>query len=101
MIEFYLILQAVKPDIGRDMFARLFFGTVFMLASGYAGEAKFVNPQLGFVCGLAGWAFILFEIFQGEAGSVADRLRESNQNVQTAFATMRFIVTVGWAIYPA
>ena len=60
-----------------------------------------MNPQLGFCCGLAGWGFILFEIFQGEAGAVADRLRESNKNVQSAFATMRFIVTVGWAIYPA
>merc|ERR1712046_559295 len=33
MIEFYLILSAVKPDIGRDMFFRLLIGTVFMLAA--------------------------------------------------------------------
>merc|ERR1712072_807285 len=67
MIEFYLILQAVKPDIGRGMLSRLLFGTVFMLASGYAGESKMMNPMLGFVCGMCGWAFILFEIFSGEA----------------------------------
>jgi len=99
MIEFYLILSAVKPTIGRDMFFRLFFGTVWMLAAGYSGEAKFVNPQLGFALGMCGWGFILFEIFQGEAGSVSASM--ANKNVQTAFATMRFIVTVGWAIYPA
>jgi len=99
MIEFYLILQAVKPDIGRGMFSRPLFGTVFMLASGYAGESKMMNPQVGFCAGLCGWAFILFEIFQGEAGSVSANM--ANKNVQSAFATMRFIVTVGWAIYPA
>merc|ERR1712139_359466 len=99
MIEFYLILAAVKPDIGRGMFSRLLFGTVFMLASGYAGESKMMNPQVGFCAGLCGWAFILFEIFQGEAGNVSEGM--ANKNVQSAFATMRFIVTVGWAIYPA
>ena len=40
MIEFYLILSAVKSDLGRGILFRLFLGTVFMLASGYAGEAK-------------------------------------------------------------
>merc|ERR1719478_15009 len=70
MVEFYLILSAVKSDISRAMFLRLLLGTVFMLAAGYSGEAKFVNPSVGFAMGLCGWAYILFEIFQGEAGSV-------------------------------
>merc|ERR1711937_349549 len=39
MIEFYLILVAVKPDIGKGMFLRLLLGTVAMLMFGYAGEA--------------------------------------------------------------
>merc|ERR1712227_838618 len=38
MIEFYLILSAVKPDLGVGMFWRLLIGTVVMLAAGYAGE---------------------------------------------------------------
>merc|ERR1719361_1680711 len=70
MIEFYLILAAVKPDIGKGMFLRLLLGTVAMLAFGYSGEAHFINPFLAFGCGLAGWGFILFEIFKGEAGTV-------------------------------
>merc|ERR1711959_350907 len=41
MIEFSLILRAVKPDISAGMFWRLLVGTVVMLAFGYAGEAKF------------------------------------------------------------
>merc|ERR1711904_616903 len=65
MVEFYFILTAVKTTIGAGMFFRLFLGTVAMLASGYCGEAGFVGAMPGFVAGLAGWAFILFEIFAG------------------------------------
>merc|ERR1719361_197250 len=70
MIEFYLILVAVQPTIGKGMFLRLLLGTIAMLAFGYSGEAHFINPFLAFGCGLAGWGFILFEIFKGEAGTV-------------------------------
>merc|ERR1719238_1958145 len=34
MIEFYLILSAVKPDISAGMFWRLLIGTITMLAFG-------------------------------------------------------------------
>merc|ERR1712224_61144 len=71
MIEFYLILSAVNPTISGMMFWRLLIGTIVMLAFGYAGEAQFVNPWVGFCVGLCGWFFILFEIFAGEAGSTA------------------------------
>merc|ERR1712118_473698 len=94
MIEFYLILSAVQP-CSPLMFARLLFGTVFMLASGYAGEAQFVPAMLGFVAGMCGWGFILFEIFV--LGGSAEK---GNQYVKQSFDTMRFIVTIGWSIYP-
>merc|ERR1711953_1269680 len=99
MVEFYLILSAVQPNIGSGMFWRLLIGTVVMLAFGYAGEAGFVNAWLGFQVGMAGWAFILFEIFMGGAGSVAGGDKVST-HVKSSFSTMRFIVTVGWSIYP-
>merc|ERR1712187_196730 len=71
MVEFYLILSAVQPNIGAGMFWRLLLGTIAMLTAGYCGEAGFVNAWVGCIVGLAGWGFILFEIFAGEAGSVA------------------------------
>merc|ERR1739847_186318 len=71
MIEFYLILSAVQPNIGGGMFWRLMIGTVAMLAFGYAGESKVIDPFMGFVLGLSGWGYILFEIFAGEAGKLA------------------------------
>jgi len=97
MVEFYLILSAVKSDIGVGMFWRLFLGTVFMLGFGYCGESGFINAWIGFILGMAGWAFILYEIFFGEAGSMSGSV---SAHVKSAFDTMRFIVTVGWSIYP-
>merc|ERR1711939_351437 len=51
MIEFYLILSAVQPNISGMMFWRLLIGTIVMLACGYSGEAGFVPPMIGFIFG--------------------------------------------------
>merc|ERR1712100_38566 len=92
------ILSAVKPSIGGGMFFRLFLGTVWMLASGYMGEAGILlGPSAGFISGICGWGFILFEIFAGEAGKESGNI---GGHVKSAFDTMKFIVTVGWSIYP-
>ncbi|MDA8537746.1 bacteriorhodopsin-like [Candidatus Pelagibacter bacterium] len=97
MIEFFLILAAVgKANSG--IFWRLLIGTVVMLVGGYLGEAGYINSMLGFVIGMAGWIYILFEIFSGEAGKAA--AKSGNKALVTAFGAMRMIVTVGWAIYP-
>merc|ERR1712124_116836 len=77
MIEFYLILSAVQPHISAGIFWRLLIGTVVMLAAGYCGEAKFVNAWAGFIVGMLGWFFILYEIFLGEAGQSANSEADS------------------------
>jgi len=100
MVEFYLILSAVQPNLGVGMFWRLLLGTVTMLAAGYCGEAGLVNAWSGFIVGMAGWGYILYEIFYGEAGSVAESGDKVSEHVKTSYTTMRFIVTVGWSIYP-
>merc|ERR1712031_30337 len=102
MIEFNLILVAVKPDLSAGMFWRLLLGTVAMLSFGYGGETHSLSPfgaWLGFALGFAGWFYILFEIFAGEAGNVAGS-GAVNKYVASSFKTVRFIVTVGWSIYP-
>jgi len=97
MIEFYLILAACTAVAG-GVFWRLFLGSLVMLIGGYLGEAGFINATVGFVIGMAGWIFILYEIFAGEASKInADSAPES---VQSAYNTMKWIVTIGWAIYP-
>merc|ERR1711887_110137 len=98
MIEFNLILKAAGKPVGGGMFWRLFIGTVCMLMFGYMGETHILPAWPAFGAGLAGWAFILFEIFAGEAGGSVGQCSEA---VATSFNNMRMIVTVGWAIYPA
>merc|ERR1712031_89431 len=48
MIEFNLILVAVKPTLTSAMFWRLLGGTVAMLAFGYGGETHSLNAWAGF-----------------------------------------------------
>ena len=97
MIEFYLILAAITK-VGAGIFWRLMIGTLVMLIGGYLGEAGYMSVWPAFIIGMAGWAFILFEIFLGEAGKIS--ASNAPPAVQSAFNTMRLIVTFGWAIYP-
>ena len=97
MVEFYLILAAVRKVDGA-IFWRLLIGSLVMLIGGYLGEAGYINSTLGFIIGIAGWIYILYEIFSGEAGKAA--AKSGNKALVTAFSAMRMIVTIGWAIYP-
>merc|ERR1711959_194389 len=97
MIEFNLILKAAGKQTSAAMFWKLLLGTVIMLAFGYCGEITVLNAWPAFAGGLAGWGFILFEIFAGEAGGTASGCSEA---VVSSFNNMRMIVTAGWSIYP-
>ena len=97
LVEFYLILSAVRK-VDSGIFWRIFIGSLVMLVGGYLGEAGFINATLGFIIGIAGWIYILYEIFSGDAGKAA--AKSGNKALVTAFGALRMIVTVGWAIYP-
>ena len=99
MIEFFLILRSVGP-VSSGVFWRLLVGTVVMLAFGYAGEAFLLPAWPAFILGMCGWGYILNEIFNGEASQLK-AAADTPKSVQRAFNTMRSIVTIGWAIYPA
>jgi bacteriorhodopsin len=97
MIEFYLILSAVTK-VSSGIFWRLMIGTVVMLVGGYLGEAGYMAVLPAFIIGMVGWAYILYEIFMGEASKV--NANSAPASVQAGFKLMRWIVTVGWAVYP-
>lgn len=97
MIEFYLILSAITK-VPAGVFWRLMVGTLVMLVGGYLGEAGYMAVWPAFIIGMAGWAYILWEIFFGQAGKI--NAQSAPPAVQSAFNTMRWIVTIGWAIYP-
>ena len=97
MIEFYLILAAITKVSG-GIFWRLLVGTLVMLVPGYMGEAGYMDVTVGFVIGMIGWAYILYEIFAGEASKVA--AAQASAAVKKAYGLMKWTVTLGWAIYP-
>jgi bacteriorhodopsin len=97
MVEFYLILAAIaKVPVG--VFWRLMIVTLVMLVGGYLGEANYIGVMPAFIIGMLGWFYILWEIFAGEASKI--NANQAPKNVQSAFNLMRWIVTIGWAIYP-
>ena len=97
MVEFYLILAAITAVSG-GVFWRLFIGSVVMLLGGFLGEAGYMNAMAGFIIGMAGWIYILYEVFKGEAAQV--NAASANASCQKAFGAMKMIVSVGWSIYP-
>jgi len=97
MIEFYLILAAVRK-IPSGIFWRLLIGSLVMIIGGYLGEAGYINSMVGFIIFMAGWIYVLYEIFSGEAGKAA--AKSGNKSFSTAFSALRMIVAVGWTIYP-
>jgi hypothetical protein len=97
MIEFYLILRAIGVA-SSGIFWRLLLGTLVMLIPGYMAEAGYLNITIGFVIGMLGWFYILYEIFLGEAGKAAGT--SASPAVKYAYTAMCWIVTIGWAIYP-
>ena len=97
MIEFYLILSAIAK-VPTGVFWRLLIGTLVMLVGGYLGEAGYMAVWPAFIVGMLGWFYILYEIFAGEASKIS--ATQAPEGVRSAFNTMRWIVTIGWAIYP-
>jgi len=97
IVEFYLILAAVTA-VTSVLFWRLLGASLVMLVFGFLGEAEIIPATIGFVLGMAGWLYIIYEIFAGEAAKLSEN--SNNAGGQFAFNTLRIIVTFGWAIYP-
>lgn len=97
IIEFYLILSVAKK-IPFELFYKLLIASIIMIVAGFLGESKVINRNLGFVIGTIAWLYILYEIFYGEAAKFKEET--DDESVKFAFDALKWIVTVGWAIYP-
>ena len=97
IIEFYLIVAAVTA-VSAGIFWRLLIASIVMLVGGYFGETGLWAPSVGFAVGMIAWIYIIYEIFLGE--TAAANASSGNAASQSAFNTIKWIVTVGWAIYP-
>ena len=97
IVEFYLILAACTA-VSLGVFWKLLGGSLVMLLGGYLGETGALSEMVGFIIGMAGWVFIIYYIFVGEAAQIKDSA--GNENLVMAFDGIKWIVTIGWAIYP-
>ena len=102
VVEFYLILAAI--GVGTFvMFRNLMAASIVMLVAGFFGESGAMDStidlsaEIWWVIGMAGWGYILYELWSGD---VKEASETGSPSVQYAFNAMRMIVTVGWAIYP-
>jgi len=96
-VQFYLILKTVRK-VPKSLFWKLLIGAVVMVLGAYLGELEYIPNMAGFIIGIGGWIYILYEIFSGEAGRAV--AKSGNKPMVTAYNSMRKIVTIGWAVYP-
>ena len=94
--EFYLILAAVGAATAM-LFWRLFGASLVMLIAGFLGEAEKAPEMPMLIVGCAAWAYIIYEVWAGDAKKGADT---TSEGTQFAFKAMALILTFGWAIYP-
>lgn len=97
IVEFYLILAAIAV-VRAALFWKLMIASLVMLIFGYLGELGAMNYWVAFIIGMAGWIYIIYEIFAGEASQI--NASQGTEASKTAFNALRIIVTFGWAIYP-
>jgi len=98
--EFYLILAAIGAA-SAVLFWKLFGASIVMLVAGFLSEAD-IDAVDGmewplFIVGCLAWAYIIYELWIGEA---KEKVGEASEGTQFAFKAMAVILTIGWAIYP-
>ena len=94
--EFYLILAAVGAATAM-LFWRLFGASLVMLIAGFLGESGQAPEMPMLIVGCVAWAYIIYEVWAGDAKKGADT---TSEGTQFAFKALALILTFGWAIYP-
>ena len=97
MVEFYLILAACT-NVAGSLFKKLLGGSIVMLVAGFMGEAGLANVTIAFVVGMAGWLYMIYELYMGEGKAAVST---ASPAVNSAYNAMMLIIVVGWSIYPA
>ena len=72
-MEFYLILKASGAETG-NLRIRLLTAVAVMLLSGWMAETGVFYKLAGFVIGMCGWLYIVYEVHVGSAGRMADKV---------------------------
>ena len=97
VVTLYFFIAAVAV-VAISLFWRLLIVSLVMMVAWFLGETEYVSSTLALLIGIAGWLYILGEIFFGKLSEVNSA--SASESTQTAFFWLRLIVTIGWAIYP-
>jgi bacteriorhodopsin len=97
-VEFYLITK--KAGAKQSLLWKLIAASVFMLVTGYVGEAIYPTETQswfwGAISGLA-YFYIVYLVWFGEVAKLG---QSSSKSVAAAIKSLGWFVLVGWAIYP-
>ena len=97
-VEFYLITKKAGAKI--SLLWKLIAASVFMLVTGYIGEAIYPAEKQSWIWGFVssiGYFYIVYIIWFGDVASLA---KNSGPAVTKAVKTLAWFVLVGWATYP-
>ncbi|GAB2652949.1 bacteriorhodopsin-like [Flavihumibacter cheonanensis] len=97
-VEFYLITK--KSGATTSLLTKLITASVFMLVTGYIGEAIYPTETQSWIWGFIsslGYFYIVYLIWFGDVAKLANN---TSPAVAAANRTLAWFVLVGWAIYP-
>ncbi len=97
-VEFYLITK--KAGARLSLLWKLVAAAVFMLVTGYIGEAIYPTEKQSWIWGFVsslGYFYIVYLIWFGDVARLA---KDAGPAVARANKTLAWFVLVGWAIYP-
>jgi sensory rhodopsin len=97
-VEFYLITKKAGGNIG--LLWKLIAASLFMLITGYIGEAIYPTESQSWIWGFVsslGYFYIVYLIWFGDVAKLA---KNAGVAVAKANRTLAWFVLVGWAIYP-
>jgi sensory rhodopsin len=97
-VEFYLITQ--KAGAKQSLLWKLIAASVFMLVTGYIGEAIYPAETQSWVWGAISGAAYFYIVYLVWYGDVAKLAASSSPAVAAANRALGWFVLVGWAIYP-
>jgi len=92
---FYMMVAAVAT-VSVALFWRLVVIAGVMFLAAFMGEAGYMNATLAFLIWVAGWLYVLGELYMGRANEIAST--EAERPTRVAYFWTRLIVTVGFAI---
>lgn len=95
-ITIFYLMVAPLANVSVALFWRFVVISVIMILAAFMGEAGYMHAILGFLIWVAGWLYILGELYMGRASDVYSK--EANRPTRIAYFWNRLIVTIGFAI---